>query len=173
MKKLLLAAAVAAGSLLASEAKAQISVSINIGQQPSWGPTGYDHVEYYYIPDIQAYYYVPNHQFVYLRGGHWTFSNDLPSRYRNFDLYHCHKEVINEPQAYLHYDEHRAQFDHFRGDPHGQVFIRDSREDRYRDHWHDQHEANEEWRHRPDGDRHWGDGDRGDHGDHGDHGDRH
>ena len=160
MKKLLLAGAIAAASLVAGEARAQVSVSINIGQQPSWGPVGYDHVEYYYIPDIQAYYYVPDHQFVYLSRGHWTFSHELPPRYRNFDLYHCHKEVINEPQPYLHFEEHRAAYDQFRGDPHGQVFIRDSREDRYRDHWHDQHEANEEWRHRPEGDRHWGDGDR-------------
>ena len=42
---------------------------------------GYDHVEYYYIPDIQAYYYVPDHQFIYLNRGHWTFSRELPPRY--------------------------------------------------------------------------------------------
>ncbi|HEY6902105.1 MAG TPA: hypothetical protein VI233_15720 [Puia sp.] len=148
MKKLLLAATVLVFSLLASPSQAQISLSVNIGIQPSWGPVGYEHVEYYYIPDIECYYYVPDHQFVYMNRGHWTFSRELPSRYRNFDLYHCHKEVVNEPQAYLHFEEHRARFANFKGDPHGQVFIRDSHEERYRDHWHDQHEANEEWRHR-------------------------
>ena len=156
MKKLLIAASFFALSALLNRTQAQIHFSVNIGVQPSWGPTGYDHVEYYYIPDIQAYYYVPDHQFIYLNEGHWTFSRELPPRYRNFDLYHCHKEVMNEPQPYLHFDEHRRDFDHFRGQAPGQEFIRDSHDDRYRDHWHDQHEANEEWRHRPEGDRHWG-----------------
>jgi len=137
-----------------NQSAAQISLSVNIGAQPSWGPTGYDHVEYYYIPDIQSYYYVPAHQFIYMNGSRWTFSNELPPRYRGFDLYHCHKEVINEPQAYLHYAEHRKSFDHFRGVRNGQEFIRDNHEDRYRDHWHDQHEADEEWRHRGKGNGH-------------------
>src|SRR5579871_3735976 len=94
---------------------AQVSISVNIGAQPSWGPVGYDHVDYYYIPDIRCYYYVPAHQFIFLRNGHWAFSNELPPAYRGFDLYHCHKIVMNEPQPYLHYDEHRNQYDHFRG----------------------------------------------------------
>lgn len=42
-----------------NNAKAQVSLNINIGSQPVWGPTGYDHVDYYYFPDIDAYYYVP------------------------------------------------------------------------------------------------------------------
>jgi len=87
---------------------AQISLSINIGAQPSWGPTGYDHAEYYYLPDIQCYYYVPGHQFIYQSHGHWAFSYDLPSRYRGYDLFHSYKVVMNESQPYLHYEEHRA-----------------------------------------------------------------
>jgi len=160
MKKMLISSLVLGMLTLTHHVQAQqISFSVNIGDQPSWGPTGYEHVEYYYIPDIEAYYYVPSHEFVYLNRGHWCFSRELPPRYYDFDLYHCHKIVMNEPQPYLHYEEHRAQYDHFRGDPHGQAFIRDSHEDRYRWHYHDQHEADEEWRHRPEGDRHWG-GDR-------------
>ena len=152
MKKMFIVMSVLLASAYLNSSKAQIGFSINIGAQPSWGPTGYDHVEYYYIPDIQSYYYVPAHQFIYMNGGHWTFSNELPPRYRGFDLFHSHKEVINEPQAYLHYAEHRKAFDHFRGDIHGQTFIRDSRDNRYMDHWHDQHEADEEWRHHGRGD---------------------
>jgi len=148
MKKILFIACLLIASTGVNYTQAQISFSINIGAQPSWGPTGYDHVEYYYIPDIQCYYYVPAHQFIYMNGNRWTFANELPARYRGFDLYHCHKEVVNEPQAYLHYAEHKRSFDHFRGHPDNQQFIRDNREDRYRDHWHDQHEADEEWRHR-------------------------
>ena len=44
------------------DAKAQINLHININQQPVWGPTGYDHVDYYYLPDINAYYNVPSRQ---------------------------------------------------------------------------------------------------------------
>ena len=39
-------------------AEAQIKVNLNIGSQPAWGPTGYDRVDYYYLPDIDAYYNV-------------------------------------------------------------------------------------------------------------------
>jgi len=154
MKKHLLAAALLAASAFLNSTQAQVHFSVNIGVQPSWGPTGYDHVEYYYIPDIQAYYYVPDHQFIYQREGRWVFSHDLPGRYRDFDLYHCHKVVVNEPQPYLHFDEHRRQYDQFRGEHDRQEVIRGSHDDRYQEHWHDQHEANEEWRHRDGGDRH-------------------
>ncbi len=158
-KKFLVAGSILLVSAFLNTTTAQISVSVNIGAQPSWGPTGYDHVEYYYLPDIQSYYYVPAHQFIFMNRGHWTFSNELPPRYRGYDLFHSHKVVMNEPQPYLHFEEHRTGYDHFRGDPHGQEFIRDNHEDRYRDHWHDQHEADEEWRHHGDDNRH-GDGDR-------------
>ena len=30
-----------------------------------WGPGGYDHVDYYYMPDIDAFYKVPTRQFYY------------------------------------------------------------------------------------------------------------
>jgi hypothetical protein len=159
MKKILIACSILLASAFWNASSAQISFSVNIGAQPSWGPTGYDHVDYYYIPDIQCYYYVPAHQFIYRNADHWIFSNDLPPRYRGFDLFHSHKVVMNEPQPYLHFDEHRATYGNMRGNPQGQVFIRDSHEDRYRDHWHDQHEADEEFRHHGgdghhDGDRH-------------------
>ena len=74
MRSLLASAAVL---FLFSAASAQ-TFSINIGTQPIWGPVGYDHVEYYYLPDIDAYYYVPQHQFVYLEGRQWRRSANLP-----------------------------------------------------------------------------------------------
>lgn len=151
MKNLLFSGIILLISAFINPSNAQISVSINIGAQPSWGPAGYDHVDYYYIPDIQCYYYVPAHQFIYLNRGHWTFTTVLPTAYRGFDLFHCHKVVMNEPQPYLHFEEHRTAYAQYKGDPHGQVFIRDSHEDRYREHWHDQHEADEEWRHHDNG----------------------
>jgi hypothetical protein len=35
---------------------AQISVNLNIGTAPNWGPVGYAEAEYYYLPDVEAYY---------------------------------------------------------------------------------------------------------------------
>ena len=99
-----------------SNAQVKIGLNVNIGVQPEWGPVGYDHAEYYYLPDIESYYYVPNHQFVYLRNNRWVFATSLPARYNNFNIYTAHKVVLNEPQPYLHFQEHR---------------------DKYKEHWHD------------------------------------
>ncbi|MBU2045622.1 MAG: hypothetical protein KJ712_02685, partial [Bacteroidetes bacterium] len=93
MKKLIILAALAVGSIsmMTSPVEAQVNISVNIGSQPAWGPSGYQHVEYYYLPDIESYYYVPRHQFVYLSNGRWVFSASLPSRYRDYDLYRGYK----------------------------------------------------------------------------------
>lgn len=42
--------------LVASTTQAQVSVNVNIGTPPVWGPVGYTNMEYYYLPDIEAYY---------------------------------------------------------------------------------------------------------------------
>ena len=97
MKKLLLFAAIlfSIGATNKTEAQVGVNVNINIGSQPLWGPVGYDYVQYYYLPDIEAYYYVPRRQFVYLSGGNWIFSYGLPPMYRGYDLYSGYKVVIN------------------------------------------------------------------------------
>ena len=114
-----------------SMSNAQVHVNVNIGAQPLWGPTGYDAVEYYYLPDLQMYYYVPSHQFVYQSNGRWLFVSNLPARYRSYDLYSGYKVVVNEPKPYLHYDTHRAQYGKYKGWKGKQVVIRDSREPKY------------------------------------------
>ena len=55
-----------AGLLITNRSQAQISLSINIGNQPEWAPEGYDEAQYYYIPDMDVYYDVPAHQFLYM-----------------------------------------------------------------------------------------------------------
>jgi hypothetical protein len=126
MRSLLVSAAVL---FLFSAASAQ-TFSINIGTQPVWGPVGYDHVEYYYLPDIDAYYYVPQHQFVYQEGGQWRRASNLPSRYGRYDLYTAHKVVINERTPYRHAQVYRDKYSTFK-DRHDQQAIRDSREAKY------------------------------------------
>lgn len=114
-----------------TNAQVKFNLNVNIGSQPVWGPVGYDHAEYYYLPDIEAYYYVPRHQFVYLSGNKWIFSATLPPRYRNYDLYSGYKVVVNEPYAYRHFDRDRRQYSEYRG-RHDQQIIRDSHDRKYR-----------------------------------------
>jgi len=120
------------------QAQVKVGVNINIGAQPEWGPVGYDHVDYYYMPDIGAYYYVPRHQFIYFSGGHWVFASALPPRYHGYDVYSGYKVVINEPRPYLHDEAYRERYAPYRG-RHDQVIIRDSHDERYAHHDNGRH----------------------------------
>ncbi|MDQ0639098.1 hypothetical protein QF042_002663 [Pedobacter sp. W3I1] len=132
MKKLILFAAVLMISLFSiNNAKAQVSLNINIGSQPVWGPTGYNHVDYYYFPDIDAYYYVPTGQYIYSNGGRWVSVNSLPAQYRNFDLYHAYKVVINEPKPYLRNNIYVTKYSKYKNYSGRQTIIRDSRDSKY------------------------------------------
>ena len=131
MKRILFAVLLGAASISSINTNAQVSVSINIGQQPAWGPTGYDHVDYYYLPDIDSYYYVPSHQYVYLENGAWVWRNSLPSRYSGYDLYSGYKVVMNQPKPYLAHQNHVAQYGKFKNYKAKQPVIGDSRESKY------------------------------------------
>ncbi|TCD04204.1 hypothetical protein EZ449_18015 [Pedobacter frigidisoli] len=132
MKKLVLFAAVLMVSLFSiNNAKAQVSLNINIGQQPVWGPTGYNHVDYYYFPDIDAYYYVPSGQYIYSNGGRWVWVNSLPAQYGNFDLYRAYKVVVNEPRPYLRNNVYVTKYSKFKNYNGRQAVIRDSRDTKY------------------------------------------
>ena len=61
-------------------AKAQVSVSVNIGTPPMWGPVGYTEVRYYYLPAVEAYYDVESSMFIYYNGGVWVHRTYLPGR---------------------------------------------------------------------------------------------
>ena len=125
MRKLTLLICIA--SLASFNSHAQVNVSINIGSQPNWGPTGYDRVNYYYLPDIETYYYVPRHQFIYLDGGRWVFTASLPARYRSYDLYRGYKVVINDPRPYMRHDVYRAKYVTYRENYDRQPLLRDHR----------------------------------------------
>ncbi len=118
-----------------AEAQVGLSFNINIGIQPAWGPTGYDHVDYYYFPDIDAYYNVPKKQYIYLNSNHWVFANSLPYKYSGFDPYRRYKVVINRPTPYKDGDMYRNKYAGFSGGrgPH-QESIRDSKDEKYKNH---------------------------------------
>jgi len=97
----------------ATSTQAQISVNVNIGGPPMWGPSGYSEVKYYYLPDVEAYYDVPSAMFIYLNGGTWVHRTHLPNRYRNYDLYHGYKVVMTDYQGntpYSQFHEHKMKY---------------------------------------------------------------
>jgi hypothetical protein len=117
MKKLIIAAVVffCVVSFNKVSAQAPETPGINLSSQPSWGPRGYDYVEYYYLPDIEIYYHVPERQFIYRSSGHWKFSTTLPAEHSNYDLFTAYKVVINEPKAYLHFNKHKVKYPVYKG----------------------------------------------------------
>ncbi len=117
-----------------ADAQLHVRVGLNIGSQPEWGPVGYDHADYYYMPDIDAYYDVPAHQYVYYNNNTWIHGAVLPARYGNFDRYHSYKVVVNQRNPWEHHADIRNRYANFRG-RHDQTVIRDSRDEHYRNHW--------------------------------------
>ena len=130
MKKLITALVIGFITLSANPIKAQISVNFNIGAQPVWGPTGYNHVDYYYLPDIEIYYYVPRRQFVYMDNGRWNFTSSLPSRYSGYNLYNGYKVVMNTPRPYLSFKDHKVKYAKYKAHK-GQPSIRYSNNPKY------------------------------------------
>jgi hypothetical protein len=112
------------------DAQLRINLNFNIDRQPIWGPTGFDHAEYYYLPDIDVFYNVPQQKFYYNQGGRWISNSSLPSRYHSFDLYSSYKVVVNEPTPYRNAQKYRTQYASYKG-RHDQQAIRDSRDAKY------------------------------------------
>jgi hypothetical protein len=174
MKKLIFAAALALSSITFTAANAQLrfNVNLNIGSQPEWGPTGYDHVDYYYMPDVDAYYDVPTHQYVYYENNVWVHRTSLPARYRGYDVYHGYKVVVNRPNPWLRHNYYHTTYASYRGRA-GQNIIRDSRDARYREHWNGNNGRGNAYGrdngHHDNGNHGGGDRDHGNHGG-GDHG---
>ncbi|KIQ14544.1 hypothetical protein RT99_22105 [Flavobacterium sp. MEB061] len=156
--------------LVANATQAQVSVNVNIGSPPAWGPSGYSEMEYYYLPDVEAYYDVRASQFIYFGGGRWVRATRLPRQYRNYDLYGGYKVVLNDYHGrtpYTYFDRHRVKYyKGYHGAPqrpyrprpvYGYNDRHDHRDDRRHDNrHHDKHDKH---------DRH----DRHDHDDHDDH----
>jgi hypothetical protein len=92
--------------------QAQVSVNVNIGTRPPWGPTVTTE-EYYYLPDIDSYYDIHQSQFIYLNNGLWIRSRSLPRRYGNYDLNTGYVVVLNDYHGhhpYYHFKNHRTKY---------------------------------------------------------------
>jgi len=101
------------GLIFASEAQAQISVNLNVGTPPQWGPSGYSNARYYYLPDVEAYYDVERSNFIYISGNTWVRRSQLPNHYRNYDLYNGYKVVMTDYRGnapYTYYKQHKVKY---------------------------------------------------------------
>jgi hypothetical protein len=120
---------------ITSSMQSQVSVNINIGTPPLWGPSGYSNVDYYYLPDVQAYYDIRASQFIYFGGGNWTRSRYLPGQYRNYDLYNGYKVVLNDYHGrtpYSNYKEHKVKYyKGYKGKPQRSIGQRKSNNSNY------------------------------------------
>ncbi|MDF2438423.1 MAG: hypothetical protein K0Q95_2799 [Bacteroidota bacterium] len=107
--------------LLAGSLQAQVSVNVNIGSPPQWGPAGYTDVRYYYLPDVEAYYDVQSSMFIYFGNGIWIHERYLPGPYRNYDLYGGYKVVMTDyrgDRPYVYFDEYKVKYKKgYRGKP--------------------------------------------------------
>jgi len=106
---------------LSGSLTAQVSVNINIGSPPPWGPVGYTEVRYYYLPDVEAYYDIQSAMFIYYGGGAWVHRAYLPTQYRNYDLYYGYKVVMTDyhgSSPYVHFSQHKVKYKKgYRGGP--------------------------------------------------------
>lgn len=107
--------------LVSNYSKAQVSVNINIGSPPLWGPVGYTDVRYYYLPDVEAYYDIETSMFIYYGGGTWLHRANLPSHYSHYDLYSGYKVVMHDYHGntpHHHFHDHKKKYAKgYRGKP--------------------------------------------------------
>lgn len=93
--------------------QAQVSINVNLGSPPAWGPAGYTEVRYYYLPDIYTYYDVGTREYIYTRNGAWVRTTTLPVAYRHYNLYHGHKVVLTDYRGatpYVYYKTHKVKY---------------------------------------------------------------
>lgn len=99
--------------LLSFTIQAQVSVNVSIGNTPSWGPSGYSEVEYYYLPDIETYYDIRTEEFIYFGGRSWIRSIYLPREYRYYNLNRGYKVVLSNyhgSRPYTHFQDNRREY---------------------------------------------------------------
>lgn len=99
--------------LFSGAAQAQVDVNVNIGVPPPWGPAGYPEVRYYYLPDVESYYDVHATMFICVVEGAWVHRTNLPSRFKNYDLYNGYKVVITDYHGsapYKYFNDHKTKY---------------------------------------------------------------
>ena len=106
-------------------------INVNISAQPLWGPTGYDHVDNYYLPDIESYYSVPKKQYIYQDNGNWVYANALPSRYANYNIYNGYKVVVNGDKPFSNFNNDKVNYSKYKNWGGKQTVIKNSNDKKY------------------------------------------
>lgn len=114
------------GLFFGKDVKGQISVNINIGSQPLWGPVGYDYARYYYMPEMDVYYDVHARKYTYWQGNKWVTKSKLPGKYKKYNIYRTYKVVINDSNPWARHRHYRNRYSHYAHNHH-QVIIRDKK----------------------------------------------
>jgi hypothetical protein len=99
--------------VVAGQMKAQVSVNVNIGSPPAWGPSGYTDVRYYYIPDIGIYYDVASAEYIYPNNNGWVRTTVVPVAYKQYNFYNGYKVVLtdyNGNTPYVYYSKHKVKY---------------------------------------------------------------
>lgn len=126
--------------VFACSIQAQVSVNVNIGARPAWGPVVEPSVRYYYLPDVEGYYDMHTAMFIYLHNGHWVHKRHLPGRYRHYDLYLGRKIIVRDYRGDAPY--HYWQYREGRYDRGNKRFI-SGRSERYYDHHQKRHDRDD------------------------------
>lgn len=105
--------------------RSQVSVNINLGTPPPWGPVVHTEVRYYYLPDIEMYYDIRTAHFIYWHKGAWIQAALLPYWCSTYDLHKGYKVVIDNyfgPKPYIYYTSHKTKYPKgYKGPPPGQM----------------------------------------------------
>lgn len=117
-------------SLACTRIFASTRVVSNIAQQPIWGPVGYDHADFYFLPEIDCYYDIAAHQFVYEKNGSWVYSTSVPPQAKSIDLFRTYKVVMRGQHPWFQHVPNRIRYVSYRTN-HTQPVIRDCHQQRY------------------------------------------
>jgi hypothetical protein len=96
-------------------AQGQLSINFTIGTRPDWGPPGYEHARYYYLPDVEAYYDMNTAMFIYISDNTWIHRKHLPARYKYYNLYDGRKIVMTNyrgDRPYFNHKVFKAKYGH-------------------------------------------------------------
>lgn len=99
-------------AMISLPSSAQVSVNVNVGPPPVWGPP-VTVEEYYYLPDVDSYYDLRTSQFIYLNRGSWVRAKALPARYRSYNLNSGNVIVLHDYHGrtpYTHYKKHKVKY---------------------------------------------------------------
>ena len=71
------------------KSRAQLSISVHIGNPPIWAPAQYAHrIRYYYIPEMDCYYDAQREGYYFFNqdSGDWYFTRNLPQEDSEYDF---------------------------------------------------------------------------------------